>query len=167
MAITLESNYCKKIGLPGYSSHQFSLSVRTELTDLSQIAQESSRLYSLLQKAVDDEIKESGFLPGQSNVTPTNRLNGNGNGNGNGHHSRSNGDEKWNCSDKQKSLILKIVEEHKLDKKVVDQLAVARFSKGVRQLNKLEASGLIEELIEQYGSKQQQGNGRYQKAGAK
>jgi hypothetical protein len=34
MALVLEANYAKKLGLPGYSSHQYSVSIRTELTDL-------------------------------------------------------------------------------------------------------------------------------------
>lgn len=42
--ITLEANYSKKIGLPGYSSHQFSITLKSELTDVSQVEQESARL---------------------------------------------------------------------------------------------------------------------------
>jgi hypothetical protein len=51
--ITLECNYSKKLGLPGYSSHQFSISLKTELADASQVQAESSRLYKLLQNGVD------------------------------------------------------------------------------------------------------------------
>ena len=58
--ITLECNYSKKLGLPGYSSHQYSVSIRTELTDLNNVAEESRKLYRLLQDAVDDSIKEVG-----------------------------------------------------------------------------------------------------------
>ena len=149
MAITLESNYSKKIGLPGYSSHQYSLTVRTEISDLSQVEQESTRLYLLLQNSVDGQIKETGFLPGQSHEpTPTNKTNGNGNG----HHPRNgkNGvkSEPWQCSPKQQDLILKLIEEQGLSKDRVEALAHQRVDKGVRQLNKLEASGLIEELME-------------------
>jgi len=43
--ITLEANYSKKIGLPGYSSHQFSVTLRTEIADLSKVQDESARLY--------------------------------------------------------------------------------------------------------------------------
>jgi hypothetical protein len=57
----------------------------------------------------------------------------------------------WKCSDKQKELILKLVDEHQLDKNEVDHLARQRFGKGVKQLSKLEASGLIDELLETYG----------------
>jgi hypothetical protein len=60
-------------------------------------------------------------------------------------------DTRWKCSEKQKELILKLVDEHSLDKNEVDHLARQRFGKGVRLLNKMEASGLIEELLEIYG----------------
>jgi hypothetical protein len=180
----MEANYSKKLGLPGYSSHQFMVTVRMELSDINQVAAESSRLYALLQSAVDQEIQKSGWLPenqsipirnGNGHSTPTN---GNGSENGRGYsQSPTNGTaETWACSDKQRDFILKIVDENKLEKKAVDQLAHERFSKGVRQLNKLEAAGLIEELLEQYGGNRSNGgngsNGnhrfqRYQRSGAK
>jgi hypothetical protein len=165
--ITLEANYSKKIGLPGYSSHQFSITLRSEISDLSKVQDESKRLYQELQHAVDTSIQEVGYLPGE---------NGNGNGkytnghsshsNGNGHHTNGNGGDKWNCSDKQRDLIIKIVDEHKLDKNDIEKLAQERFSKGVKSLNKLEASGLIDELLEKHGGKQN-GRGRFQKAGGR
>jgi len=152
--ITLECNYSKKLGLPGYSSHQFSISLKTELSDVSQVQAESSRLYKLLQNGVDSSIKETGYLPGQ-------------NGNGNGHHNTPQPEtDKWNCSAKQRDLILKITDEHKLDKTKVDQLALDRFGKGVKHLNKLEASGLIEELLVQTGQSKPRGQ-RFEKAGAR
>lgn len=153
--ITLEANYSKKIGLPGYSSHQFSVTLKSELSDVSQVEQESARLYDVLQNSVDSNIQQIGFLPAEAKP--------NGNGNGNGHHKQ---DDKWACSDKQRELILKITDEHKLDKTKVDQLAQDRFGKGVKQLNKLEASGLIEELLEQTGQSKPR-NQRFQKAGAR
>ncbi len=48
MAVVLESNYSKKLGLPGYSSHSYSLTIRTELNDLSQLDRESAKLYAIL-----------------------------------------------------------------------------------------------------------------------
>lgn len=41
--LTLECNYIKKIGLPGYSSHQFMVTLRTEISDLSTVQAESDR----------------------------------------------------------------------------------------------------------------------------
>jgi len=160
--ILLEANYSKKIGLPGYSSHQFSVSLKTELADVSQVQSESSRLYARLQQSVDHSIQQVGYLPGANG-------NGHKSENGNGH---SNGitpatdPDRWSCSDKQRDLILKITEEHKLDKAKVDQLAVDRFGKGVKALNKLEASGLIDELLVQTGQSKPR-TGRFSKAGGR
>jgi hypothetical protein len=33
--ITLKCDYSKKLGLPGYSSHQFSISLETEITNVA------------------------------------------------------------------------------------------------------------------------------------
>ncbi|MBC2594476.1 hypothetical protein H5P28_09425 [Ruficoccus amylovorans] len=63
MAITLEANYAKKLGLPAYSSHQYALTIRTEVNDLSHIQQASSHPYRQLQEAVDRDIQQTGFLP--------------------------------------------------------------------------------------------------------
>jgi len=156
--ITLEANYSKKLGLPGYSSHQYSLTVRKEVADITQVENESRQLFATLQGNVDRDIQQTGFLPDSNG----NGHRHNGNGNGNGHRPP---EEKWNCSDKQRTLILKIVDESKLDKNEIDKLAQDRFGKSVKALNKLEASGLIEELIEQTGGKNQQG--RFTHTGAR
>ena len=159
--ITLECNYSKKLGLPGYSSHQFAVTLRTEISDLNQVQSESARLYKLLQEGVDTSIKEIGYLPtnGHGNNNPQRASQGS-NGNGNGHNQPMNQPAEngaWNCSDKQRDLIIKVVQENKLEKAKVEGLAQDRFGKAVKSLNKLEASGLIEELLEQTG--QSKGNG--------
>src|SRR5258707_14302830 len=87
MAIVLEANYAKKLGLPNFSSHQYCVTIRTELTDLSQVEAESARLYALLQNAVDREIQEVGFMPDASRYGMNNGNNGAANGSGNGHPS--------------------------------------------------------------------------------
>ncbi len=154
MALILEANYSKKIGLPAYSSHQFSLTLKTEVTDPAQIQAESNRLYAALQSSVDQSLQQVGWLP---EGKPTN---GNGNGNGHGHTNGNGHTEKWTCSDKQRDLITRIIEENRLDKTQIEQLAQERFGKGVRQLNKLEASGLIDELFERHGGNQGNGHQR-------
>src|ERR1700733_3279648 len=111
--ITLECNYSKKIGLPGYSSHKFSITLRAEITDLSQVQPESARLYTLLQKGVDSSIQNVGFLPGSNGG-------GNGNGNGKGNPAARTpaaaSPDSWACTPKQRDLILKIVEENQVPK---------------------------------------------------
>jgi hypothetical protein len=158
--ITLECNYSKKLGLPGYSSHQFAITLRTEIADLTQVQPESARLYKLLQEGVDSSIKEVGFLP--TNGNGNGRGNGQGQGNGSNANSQAGDNGAWNCSEKQKNLILKITDENNLDKNEVETLAQERFGKGVKSLNKLEASGLIEELLEKTGQTKGNGRSRYQ-----
>jgi len=157
MPIFIEANYAKKIGLPDYSSHQFAVTLRTELSDLSQLEKTSAELYARLQQSVDSQIVNPGYVPGQATpkaapqpqptapaapvsapVTPP--------------VAAPRSEEPWKCSDKQRDLILRIVNEHQLDKAEVDALAQSRFGSGVKQLNRLQASSLIDELIETYGS---------------
>ena len=155
MAIKLSANYSKKLGLPQYSSHSFSASVEVELTDITQVETEVQKLYALLQQSVDQEIQHAGFIPGS-------------NGNGNGHHngrsqSRSNGNgtrggytphpaaERWNCTDGQRGFILRIISDHKIDKQEVEDLSQQLFGVGVKQLNKMQASQLIDDLLVRAG----------------
>ncbi len=187
MAIKLIANYSKRLGLPGYSSHQFSVSVETELVTTDDVAGESERLYHLLQTNVDEQILTTGFVPPYDyGMDPTDKANGangtngtnhtpNGSANGsannranatnNGANNGGNGANwqrgpAWKCSDKQRDFILNLVEEHQLDKGGVESLAIDRFGKGVRLLNKIEASGLIDELLDTHGGNhERQGNG--------
>ena len=148
MAVKLIANYSKRLGLPGYSSHQFSVSVETELNTTDDIAYEAERLYHNLQSNVDGQIQQTGFVPPhdygmetpaqQATPQPTNVL-------------PIASEAAWQCSPKQQELILKLISENNLDKGEIEQQSRQRFSKGVKQLNKLEASGLIEELFEMTG----------------
>ncbi|MBN8457859.1 MAG: hypothetical protein J0M04_08475 [Verrucomicrobia bacterium] len=166
MAIKLIANYSKRLGLPGFSSHQYSVSVETELVATADIPAESARLYRLLQSDVDSQMQNTGFVPPLDygmepsapapdssartrppvNARGTSAPRANGAGPMDGH---------WKCSDKQRDLILRLVDEHQLDKHGIEALAVERFGHGVRILNKLEASGLIDELLERHGGTRQ------------
>jgi len=158
MALKLIANYSKRLGLPGYSSHQFSVCVETEISSIDDVAGESSRLYRTLQQSVDDEIQHTGFVPDEGyGISEQGARNGHRNGhtaptNGNGHSNghAANGDA-WACSDKQRELILKLVDEHGLDKGQVDGTSHDMFGIGVRELNKLQASGLIDRILDEHG----------------
>ena len=157
MAIKLIANYSKRLGLPGYSSHQFSVSVETELVTTDDVAAESERLYQRLQSTVDEQMLKTGFVPpGTYGMEDNNSSDAPAPGTVT--HIHDNG--RWKCSDKQRELILKLVDEHHLDKNEVDHLARQRFGKGVKQLSKLEASGLIDELLETYGGGSNSNNRR-------
>jgi len=169
MALILEANYAKKLGLPGYSSHQYSVSIRMELNDLSQVAAESARLYSLLQDSVDQSIQNVGFMPdAQTYGIPQQVAQVNGSNshshranshhhNGNGHPNGSANGGGWRCTQKQSDLIQKIVRENGFEKSEVEQIALEMFGAGVRQLDRLQASGLIDELFERSGTPRRNG----------
>lgn len=150
MAITLEANYSKKLGLPQYSSHQYSITVKTEVSDLSQIDQASADLYQQLQSAVDRDIQETGFLPGETSAS---RPPATARPVASSRQQRGQVSSKWNCSDKQQGLIEKLMKEHQIPFAELDELSRHRFKCGLKQLNKMSASGLIDELFQTYGSK--------------
>ena len=131
--IRLSAAYSKKVGLPGYSSHSFSVSIETELQNLDSVREESARLYDSLQQAVDQQIQKTGFVPPD----------------GYGMEVDKNGN--WNCSQKQQELIEKIQRENNLDQSALDRLAGEMFGAKVQALNKLQASGLIDELLDRTG----------------
>ncbi len=133
MAIHLQMEYSKKIGLPEYSSHGFSVSLKAEVASAEDIPGEVERIYQTLQQSVDQQIIHPGYVPGQEAAPKV--------------HVLPSQEKAWKCSPKQKELILKLVNEQGLDRNEVDDQAQRRFGKGVTQLNKLEASGLIDSLM--------------------
>ena len=164
MAVILNLTYSKKLGLPNFSSHQCSVSIQSEIPDLTQVTGEVKRLYLLTQDAVDREIQEVGFLPDGTTYGMNPPANGN-NGASRNRESNGNGADTgtWACSPKQRELVEKIVRENDLDRREVDELAKDRFGVGVRQLNRLQASGLIDELLERHGGQRRNGNGNGQR----
>jgi hypothetical protein len=136
--IKLSAAYSKKVGLPGYSSRSFSVSIETELQSLDNVRDESARLYDSLQQAVDQQIQKTGFVPPDGYGMMEVEKNG-----------------AWNCSQKQRELIEKIGKENNLDQNTIDSLAAEMFGAKVQALNKLQASGLIDELLARYGKRTQ------------
>lgn len=157
MAIKLSANYSKKLGLPQYSSHSFSASIETELSDITQAEAEIARLYSLLQQSVDQEIQHPGFVPEGNGSNGINSHQAAQNGhtypvNGNAHRAplKPAGD-RWNCTEGQRGFILRIVNENQLSKPEAEDLSQQLFGIGVKELNKMQASQLIEELLAKVG----------------
>jgi hypothetical protein len=157
MAIKLSANYSKKLGLPQYSSHSFSASIETELSDINQAEAEIARLYGLLQQSVDQEIQNPGFVPEGSGSKGTN-----------GHHTSQNErtyplngnvhraplkpvGHGWNCTEGQRGFILRIINENQLSKQEAEDLSQQLFGTGVKELNKMQASQLIEDLLVKVG----------------
>ena len=153
--LILDAQYAKRIGLPGYSSHQYSVSLKSELSDFSQLEKTVTDLYQRLQAAVDTQIVNPGLVP-----TANGELSAPAPRTTNPTPAQPSNDDAWRCSTRQRDLIQKIVAEHDLDKAAVDALAQERFGAGVRQLNKLQASSLIDELLETHSKPGTRGNGR-------
>ena len=165
-AIQLIPNYSKRLGLPGYSSHQFEVSIETEIPHTSELASETERLYGSLQAAVDAQIQQVGFVPDEhygtqatqrpvpgascSQTTPASSV----------RQTPPAGAPEtsvatvpaWKCSEKQQSLILELAGKVGLDGTALNELATRRFNKVVAMLNRMEASGLIDELMNRSGA---------------
>ena len=62
MAVLLQFDYNKRLGLPAFSSHSFGITMKAEVTDLEKIGEEAERAYGLLQSAVDSQIVHSGYI---------------------------------------------------------------------------------------------------------
>ncbi len=141
MPIILEARYAKRLGLPNYSSHEYALTVRTEVGDPSLVEAESARLYRIVQDAVDREVQVMGYvLPSEPGCEGTN---------GNAHsaegcESSANG---WLCTGRQRELILTIAEERQMRLAEVELLAQERFGKELRQLTRRQASNIISRLL--------------------
>ena len=160
MAIILEAAYSKKLGLPNYSSHSYVVSIRTELSDLAQVEAESARLYALLQRSVDSQIKQVGFLPdatsygmnGDAKAPTTNRhqqtgmpritrnllLTSSPATTGCARTSRRNSSSNWSSS---------TAWTRTRSKRSPARCSACRS----RRSTGLQASGLIEELLERHG----------------
>ncbi len=166
MAIKLIANYSKRLGLPGYSSHQFEVSIETEISNTSELSVETERLYGSLQAAVDAQIQQVGFVPDEhygtqatqrpvpeascSQTTPASSV----------RQTPPVGAPEtsvatvpaWKCSEKQQSLILELAGKAGLDDTALNELSARRFNKSTAMLNRMEASGLIDELMNRSGS---------------
>ncbi len=162
MALTLVANYSKKVGLPNFSSHSFSISCTKEITSIDHVEEESTELYSILQHAVDSQLENVGYMPEQGGSTrkevPVNRITTNAvrtNGNG----------SSWRCSEKQEALLKKLLNDQD-----VEQVAEQMFGQPVSELNKLQASGLIQRLLNDTNkkpSKGKTGDGRHLSGGVR
>lgn len=154
MAIKLVANYSKRLGLPGYSSHQFSVSVETELRDITEADTEIANLYHQLQRNVDAQIQETGFVPSEAYGSQSQQRQAPQQNNQPPVQAQSEPDQDgWSCSEKQESFIRRIMKENNLLPKEIDDLAQRRFGRPAQRLNKAQASGMIDTLLDQYGSK--------------
>jgi hypothetical protein len=158
MAVKIIANYSKRLGLPGYSSHQFSVSIEAELSSTDNVTSEASRLYKTLQNAVDREMQSTGFVPdGEYGSGEPPQIQGHTT-----HRAPSGGsvlNRPWKASDKQRDLVLKLVENSGIEMEVVEAISEEMFGPcDLPDLNKIQMSGLIDELLSRYGKRQKREN---------
>ena len=140
MALTITATVSKKVGKPNYGSEGFTLTVQSEVTNLDQVKEESHRLYLLLSDSVSQELAGSSNDPAPKNAEwPT---------------IVRNTPQEYKCSDKQRDLILKIINENEVDRSDVESLSLEMFGNSdLKSLNKLQASGIIDEMLNRWGKK--------------
>ena len=125
MAILLQFDYNKKLGLPGFSSHSFGISMKAEVADVETIGEEAAKAYSILQQSVDSQIANPGLIP--------------------------SGNGKWNCSVRQRGLLMTILERNDLDPEVVENLANEIHGRSMSELSKMQVSAVIGEVLDRWG----------------
>ncbi len=175
MAIKLIANYSKRLGLPNYSSHQFEVSIETEITNPADVQSVTTNIYNTLQSAVDAQMQQVGFVPdeqygrgGSTSAAPpsapspasahSNRGNGYGNYSAQPDSPPASQEDRWQCTEKQQNMILGQGRKCGMSLSELDKLAQQRFGKPISALNSMEASGIIKELMERTGDAQERGN---------
>ena len=149
MAILLEFKYDKRLGLPGYSSHDFGVSMRTEVNNVEEIKEESERAYRLLQQSVDAQLTNPGFIPSENGKEPQSK----------GNQTKETDPQKWNCTERQRGLILKILSQNDLPELAVEEVAQELHGRSMSELGKMQVSTVISEVLDRWG-KHKRTNGR-------
>lgn len=134
----IEVTYSKKLGLPNFSSHCLTVSVRAEVGSVSEVPGQTTLLYRLLQDSVDEEMQRVGFVPenrgyGQPVGSPSNTAS-------------LPDPAPGTCTPPQRAMIIDLARKHKLNKKAVDALALKNHGVAARELTALQAASFIKEL---------------------
>ena len=142
MAILLEFSYGKKLGLPNFSSHNFGVSMKAEVNDPEAIPQEAEKVYSILQQSVDYQIANPGFIRSVNGKAMQVQTNGN---------DPKTDPDSWNCTIRQRGLILSILERNDLDPEVAEDLAQELHGRPMSDLGKSQVSEVIGQVLDRWG----------------
>jgi len=74
MPIIIKSSYTKKLGLPGCSSHSYSLTVETELSDISQLDRQSAQLTARKTPWMTSSCAGTSLRPERASLHPRPRV---------------------------------------------------------------------------------------------
>jgi hypothetical protein len=147
MPVIITACVSKKVGQANYGSAGFQLTVQSEVTNLDQVREESSKLYALLSRSVNEEL---GAEEKEEKRAEWPRL------------QRNTAAQEWKASEKQRDLILKVITENGVDRSDVETLAFEMFGTStLPELNRLQASGLIDQLLSRHGKKKSASGTRF------
>ena len=156
MAVLLQFDYNKRLGLPAFSSHSFGITMKAEVTDLAKIGEEAERAYGLLQSAVDSQIVHKGYVSnedkGENGTDQVQKTQVKVNGG-------ATDPDKWNCTIRQRGLILSILERNDLDPEAVDDLSQELYGRPMSDLGKSQVSEVIGQVLDRWG-RHPKANGR-------
>ena len=138
MAILLEFKYDKRLGLPGYSSHDFGVSMRTEVNNVDQIKEESERAYRLLQQSVDSQLSNPGFIPSE-------------NGKEHKQETKETNPDNWKVTERQRGLIIKILNQNDLPESAVEEVAMEVVGSSMNSLRSGQASLVVGAILDRWG----------------
>ena len=147
--IQIETSYSKKLGLPGFSSHAYSVTVRAEIATLRKLQGTSERLYQLLQTTVDHQLQSAGFVPEHGyamNGSAAKPLNGSAVQPLPAKPADDRGDA-WACSDKQRKFIEMVAKRERFTPADLENFAQRVCQAPVHKLDKRQASTFITELL--------------------
>ena len=157
MAVLLQFDYNKRLGLPAFSSHSFGITMKAEVTDLARIGEETERAYGLLQSAVDSQIVHQRYVSnedkGENGTDQVQKTQVKVNGG-------STDPDKWNCTVRQRGLLMTILERNDLDPEVVDDLSQELHGRPMSDLGKAQVSEVIGQVLNRWGRHPKTTNGR-------
>jgi hypothetical protein len=143
MPVIITACVSKKVGQANYGSAGYSLTVQCEVSNLDQVKEESHRLYNLLNESINSELSGENQEEKRAEWPTIVRNN-------------APQEQEWRCSPAQKLLIEKIANENDVMGEV-ESLADEMFSSPLSQLNKMQASSLLQEVIARWGKKPSRG----------
>ena len=105
--------------------------------------------YRLLQKSVDAQLSNPGFIAAENGKEQDSKEN----------HTNETDPQKWNCTERQRGLILKILSQNDLPESAVEQVAEELHGRSMSELGKMQVSTVISEVLDRWG-KHKRTNGR-------
>jgi hypothetical protein len=90
---------------------------------------------------VDAQLSNPGFIPSENNKEREIK----------GTQINGTDPEKWNCTERQRGLILKILSQNDLPESAIEEVAQDLHGRPMSELGKLQVSSVISEVLDRWG----------------